>query len=122
MRPLYLEMDASKTGLEAGLLQEGDGMNHTHEDTQDNAILRQRTFTSKMLFTAERGYSNIKREAFRELYGLHRFHHCCLPWEVSIITDYTPFIAIFKKDVATLALRLQCIHLRIHQNRFHNTP
>ena len=49
------------------------------------------------------------------LHGLEKFHHYCFAREVSIITDHKPLLAIFKKDVATLSHRIQCILLRIHQ-------
>ena len=46
---------------------------------------------------------------------LKDFYHYCFAREVSIITNHTPLVAMFKKDVATLLQRIQCILLRIHQ-------
>ena len=34
-----------------------------------------------------------------------------------VITDHKPLIAMFKKDVATLSQRIQCILLKVHQYR-----
>ena len=49
------------------------------------------------------------------VHGLERLHHYCFAREISIITNQRPLVAIFKKDVATLLQRVQCIPLRIHQ-------
>ena len=38
---------------------------------------------------------------------------------VNVITNYKPFVAIFKKDLATLSQWLQCILLRILQYEIH---
>ena len=36
------------------------------------------------------------------LHGLEKFHHYCFAYEVHIITDNKPLVAIMGKDVATL--------------------
>ena len=45
------------------------------------------------------------------------FHHYCFAHEVSVITNHKPFIAIFKKDIASLSQRLQQIPLHIPKYR-----
>ena len=52
-RPLYLETNASGTGLGVGLLQVGDGMNCLCDETLDNASLHPTTFPNKSLSSAE---------------------------------------------------------------------
>ena len=56
-------------------------------------------------------------EALWILHGLEMFHHYCFVIKISIIMNHKPLAAIFKKDVATLSQKLQCILLRIHQCR-----
>ena len=62
---------------------------------------------SKSLSSTEKRYSKIEIEAIDILYVLKKFHHYCFARELSIITDHTPLVAIFKKDVASQSHRLQ---------------
>ena len=39
----------------------------------------------------------------------------CFSREVSVITDHKPLAIVFKEDVATLLLLLECILLRFYQ-------
>ena len=68
--PLYLETDASRIGLGTALLQTRDGMTCPKDTAPDNIILRPIALASKSLTSAERRYSNIKREALGILHGL----------------------------------------------------
>ena len=83
----------------------------------ENSTLMPFRFANKSLTRAENRYSNIEWDALGKLYSLEKFRHSCFVWEVSIITDHKPLIAIFKKDATTLSQRLQQILLRIHQYR-----
>ena len=116
-KTLYLETDATKVGLGAILLQTRDGMTCPKCSTPDNTILQPIAFVSKSLTSADCRYSNIEWEALVILHGLEKIHHYCFARDVGIITDHKPLVAIFKKDVATLSQRIQCILLRIHQYR-----
>ena len=108
-------MDASGIGLGASLLQTRGGTTCPEDIAPDNTILRPITVASKSLTSAEWRYSNIEREALGILHGLEKFHHYCFAREVSIITDHTTLVAIFKKDIAALSQWIQHILLRIHQ-------
>ena len=55
--------------------------------------------------------SNIERAVLGILNGLETFHYCCYTYDVS----HKLLVAMFKKDVASLPLRLQGILLWIHQ-------
>ena len=67
---LYLETNASRIGLGDALLQTRDETTCQRDTSPDNTILRPITFASKSLTSAERRYSNIKREALGILHGL----------------------------------------------------
>ena len=95
-KALYLETDASETGLHAALLQTRDGMKWPKDTVPDNTILRSIAFASKSLSCAGLRYSNIEREALGILHGFKKFHHYCFAREVSIITDKKPLVAMFK--------------------------
>ena len=114
---LYLETDAAGISLGAALLQLKDNMNCLKDMAPDNTIHCPIAFASKCLMGAEQRYRNIKCEALGILHGLAKFHHYCFGKEVLIITDHKLLVSIFKKDVATLSQRIQCILLKIHQYR-----
>ena len=101
-KPLYLETDASRIGLGAGLLQTRDDTACPEDIAPDNTILRPIAFASKCLTSAEHRYSNTEREALGILHGLKKCHHYCFAREVSIIMDHKLLVAIFKEDVVTL--------------------
>ena len=102
-QPLYLETDASGTGLRAALLQARSGTCCPRDKAPANSILRPIEFASKSLSNAEGRYSDIERMALGILYGLKKFHHYCFASKVNIITDHKLLVAIFKKDVAMLS-------------------
>ena len=106
---LYLETHASRVGLGVTDVQKNNVPNNT--------ILCPIRFASKSITGAEHRYSNIEREALSILHGLKKFHQYCFAREVYIITNCKPLVAIFKKDVATLLQCIQCILLKIHQNK-----
>ena len=116
-KPLYLETDASGIGLGAALLQLRDNMNCPKDTAPDNTILCPIAFASKSLTEAEQRYSNIECKALGILHGLAKFHHNCFGKEVLVITDHKLLVSIFRKDIATLSQRIQCILLKIHQYR-----
>ena len=110
------DLEINTSGIGLWLLRTRDGPTCQRDITPDNTILRPIAFASKSLTSTERGYSNIEREALGILHGLKRFSHYYFAREVSIITNHKPFVAIFKKDVATLSQSIQSILLRIHQS------
>ena len=116
-KPLYLKTDASGISLGAALLQLRDNTNCPKDTAPDNTILYPIAFASKILTGAEQRYSSIEHETLGILHGLAKFHHYCFGREVLFITDHKPLVSIFKKDVATLSQRIQCILLKIHQYR-----
>ena len=99
------------------LLQLRDNLNCPKDTAPNNTILHPIAFVSKSLTGAEKRYSIIKHEALGTLHGLEKFHHYCFGREGLVITGHKPLVSIFKKDVATLSQRIQCILLKIHQYR-----
>ena len=114
-KPMYLETDVSRIGLSAALLQTRDGMTCPRDKAPNNTILKTIAFACINLTITEWRYSSIRKEALCILDGLVRFHYYCFAREVSKITNHKPLVTIFKKDVATLSQRIQCILLRIYQ-------
>ena len=118
-KPLHLETDASGVGLGVTLLQVMDNLNCRNDEAQDNAMLQPTAFVWKSLSSVAWWYSNIEREALRNLHVLVKFYHYSFACEVHIITDHKSLVSIMGKDVAILSQCLQHIILHIHQYRVH---
>ena len=100
-----IQTDASKTGLGAVLLQEGQPI----------------VYASRALTDTECRYSNIERE--RELlgvvFGLERLHHYTFGKSITVETDHQLLTSIWKKTIATSSPRLQRLLLRLAQYDVH---
>ena len=114
---LYLEMDATRIGLGAALLQLYDNTICQKGMEPGNIILHPIAFESKSLTGAEQRYSNIEQEALGILHGLEKFHHYCFRRQALIKTNHKPLVSMFEKDIATLLQCIQHILLKIHQYR-----
>ena len=69
MKSPYLETDATRIGLGAGILQTREGTRCSIDKAPDNSILRSITFASKSMSAIEKRYSGIEREALGILHG-----------------------------------------------------
>ena len=98
-----IQTDASKTGLGAVLLQEGQPV----------------VYASRTLTDTERRYSNIERELLSVVFGLERLHHYTFGKPITVETDHQPLTSIWKKTIATSSPRLQRLLLRLAQYDVH---
>ena len=98
-----IQTDASKTGLGAVLLQEGQPV----------------VYASRTLTDTECRYSNIKRELLGVVFGLERLHHYTFGKPITVETDHQPLTSIWKKTIATSSPRLQRLLLRLAQYDVH---
>ena len=98
-----IQTDASKTGLSAVLLQEGQPV----------------VYASRTLTDTERRYSNIERELLGVVFGLRRLHHYTFGKPITVETDHQPLTSIWKKTIATSSPRLQRLLLRLAQYDVH---
>ena len=94
-----IQTDASKTGLGAVLLQDGQPV----------------VYASRTLTDTERRYSNIERELLGVVFGLERLHHYTFGKPITVETDHQPLTSIWKKTIATSSPRLQRLLLRLAQ-------
>ena len=88
--PLYIEVDASKKGIGAVMLQPDKNTKNTSNDAIPNN-LRPVSYASKTLSSAESNYSNIECELLGVV--LH-FKHFMYGHQVHIITDHNPLVSI----------------------------
>ena len=80
-----IQTDASKTGLGAVLLQEGQPV-----------VYASRAFTD-----TECRYSNKERELLGIVFGLKRLHHYTFGKSIRVETDHQPLTSIWKKTIVT---------------------
>ena len=98
-----IQTDASKTGLGAVLLQEGQPV----------------VYASRTLIDTECRYSNIERELLGVVFGLERLHHYTFGKPITVETDHQLLSSIWKKTIATSSPRLQRLLLRLAQYDVH---
>ena len=94
-----IQTDASKTGLGAVLLQEGQPV----------------VYASRTLTDTECRYSNIERELLSVVFGLKRLDHYTFGKPITVETDHQLLTSIWKKTIVTSSPRLQRLLLRLAQ-------
>ena len=98
-----IQTDASKTGLGAVLLQEGQPV----------------VYASRALTDTEHRYSNIDRELLGVVFGLKRLYHYTFGKSITVETDHQPLTSIWKKTTDTSTAILQRLLLRLAQYDVH---
>ena len=97
-KPLYIEVDTSKKGIGAIMLQEDSIVKNTSKcDIPNN--LHPVSYASKTLSSAESNYSNIERELLGVLFAIMHFKHFTHGHTVCAITDHKPLVSLFKKSL-----------------------
>ena len=96
-KPTTIQVDASKIGIGAALLQDG----------------RPIAFASKALTETEQWYANIERELLAVVFGCERFHTYIYGKPFVVETDHKPLEMIHKKSLASTPPRLQRMLLRL---------
>ena len=98
-----VQTDASKTGLSAVLLLEGQPI----------------VYASRALTDTECRYSKIERELLGVVFGLKKLHHYTFGKSITVETDHQPPTSIWKKTIETSSPRLQRLLLRLTQYDMH---
>ena len=104
---LYLEVDESGVDFRTNLLQVRDRIWFPRNEMPNNGTLQPITFASKILTSAETQYKSTEKGVLGILSGLEKFHHYIFACEVSVMKNYKPLVAIFKKDLINLSQRLK---------------
>ncbi|MDD9361325.1 MAG: reverse transcriptase, partial [Anaplasma sp.] len=98
-----LSADASSFGLGAVLMQR-----------QEDKSLRAVAYASKSLTEAEKGYSQIEKEALAITWACEKFKDYLIGLKFHVETDHKPLIPLFtRKPVDDLTPRLQRLRLRM---------
>ena len=98
-KELILQVDASKYGLGATLIQEG----------------RPLAYASKALTPTEVNYAQIEKEMYAILFGAKRFYQFVYGRHVIVQTDHKPLVAIKKKPLHAAPARLQRMLLQLQK-------
>ena len=91
-----LQMDASKKGLGACLMQNGKVV----------------CYASRALTKTEQNYQNLEREALGTIWGMEKFHYFLYGKEFTLETDQKPLVSIYKKHMVDISPRVQRLILR----------
>ena len=98
-KELTLEVDSSKDGIGACLMQEN----------------RPIAFASKSLTQAEIGYAQIEKELLAILFGCKRFHQYTYGRRVTVHSDHKPISAIMRKSISAAPPRLSRMLLQLQK-------
>ena len=108
-KPLYTEVDTSKKGIDAVMLQEDtiminrDSNYHSNHDSKSGSEiptnLRPISYASKTLSTTELNYSSIEHELLGLLFAVIHFKHFTYGRLVHVITDHKPLVSLFRKSL-----------------------
>lgn len=90
-KEVTLQVDASKHGLGATIMQEG----------------RPVAYASKLLNSKEQNYAQIEKELYAVLYGCKRFHEYLYGRKITVESDHKPLETILRKPLALAPPRLQ---------------
>ena len=91
-----LQMDASKTGLGACLIQNGKVV----------------CYASRVLTKTEQNYQNLEREALGTIWGMEKFHYFLYGKEFTLERDQKPLVSIYKKHMVDISPRVQRLIVR----------
>ena len=98
-KEITLQVDASKYGLAAVLLQNEKPV----------------CFASKSLTKTEVGYAQITKELYAILFGCKKFHQYVYGRRIKCQTDHKPLLAIWKKGLHSAPPRLQRMLLQLQK-------
>ncbi|XP_052809376.1 uncharacterized protein K02A2.6-like [Mya arenaria] len=96
-KPVTLQVDSSKYGLGACILQDGKPV----------------IYASKSLTPTEVGYAQIEKEMLAILFGCKHFHHFVYGRQVLVQSDHKPIESIVKKPLSAAPARLQRMLLQL---------
>ena len=105
-KPLYIEVDTSKKGIGAVMLQGDSTVPNTAKSDEIPMNLRPISYASKTLLSTESNYSNIECELLGLLFSITHFKHFTYGRLVHVITDHKPLVSLFRKSLVDSSPRL----------------
>ena len=99
-KPVKLQVDVSKSGLGACLMQDGHPV----------------AYASRSLTSAEENYAQIEKELLAVVFGCERFHCYVYGRSVQVDSDHKPLETLTKKPLCKASPRLQRLLLRLQKH------
>ena len=96
---LVLQVDSSKDGLGACILQNG----------------RPLEYASRALTSAEKRWAQIEKETLSLVFGLERFDQYTFGRPVTVHNDHKPLANILKKPLSQASRRIQALMMRLYR-------
>ena len=91
-----LQMDASKKGPRACLIQKGKVI----------------CYASRALTKTEQNNQNLEQEAIGTIWGMEKFHYLLYGKEFTLETNQKPLVSIYKKHMIDISPRVQKLIVR----------
>ena len=98
-KELVLQVDSSKDGLGAAILQDG----------------RPIEYASRALTKAEQNWTQIEKETLSLVFGLERFDQYTFGRKVRVQNDHKPLATILRKPLSQASRRIQALMMRLHR-------
>ncbi|KAK7107438.1 hypothetical protein V1264_015748 [Littorina saxatilis] len=98
-KELVIQVDSSKDGLGAAILQDG----------------RPLEYASRALSPAEKNWAQIEKETLSLVFGLERFDQYTFGRKVRVQNDHKPLAAILRKPLSQASRRIQALMMRLHR-------
>ena len=98
-KELVLQVDSSKDGLGAAILQGG----------------RSIEFALRALTQAEQKWAQTEKETLSIVFGLERFDQYTYGWTVHIQNDHKPLATILKKPLSQASCCIQALMMTLHR-------
>ena len=98
-KSVKLQVDTSKSGLGACLLQDGHPV----------------AYASMSLSSAEVNYAQIEKDLVAVVFGCEKFHCYVYGKPIDVDSDHKPLVSIFTKPLAQVSSRLQRLLLRLQR-------
>lgn len=96
-KPLIVQCDASKDGLGAALMQEGQPM----------------AYASRAMTLTEQNYGQIEKELLSVVFAMEKFHQYTYGRRVTVENDHQALVPLQRRPIAKVPMRLQRMMMRL---------
>ena len=103
---MYIEVDTSKKGIEAVMLQQDNIVPNRAKSHKILMNLRPISYANKTLSSTESNYLNIEHELLGLLFAITHFKHFTYGRLVHVVTDHKPLVSLFRKSLVDSSPRL----------------
>ena len=112
-KPLYIELNTSKKGIGAVMLQGDSIVPNTAKSDEILMNLRPILYASKTLLSTKSNCSNIECELLGLLFAVTHFKHFTYGRLVYIINDHKPLVLLFRKSLVDSSPRLTRVLIQL---------